>query len=44
MFSLGVLYDEGRGVPIDRDQARQWYQKALKAGYEPAREKLRNLR
>jgi TPR repeat protein len=44
MFSLGVLYDEGRGVPIDRDRARQWYQKALKAGYEPAREKLKNLR
>ena len=27
-YNLGIIYDEGRGVAVSRDQARQWWQKA----------------
>ena len=30
---LGVLYEEGRGVPQDYIQARQWYTQAAVQGY-----------
>jgi len=44
MFYLGGLYEGGSGVPKDLDQARQWYEKSFDAGYQPAMERLRNLR
>jgi uncharacterized protein len=44
MVFLGGLYEDGHGVSIDRDQACQWCQKAINGGYEPAKEKRRNLR
>ena len=27
-YNLGILYDEGRGVAVDREKARQWWRKA----------------
>ena len=27
-YNLGIIYDEGRGVAVSRNQARQWWQKA----------------
>ncbi|MFO1371595.1 MAG: tetratricopeptide repeat protein [Candidatus Competibacteraceae bacterium] len=35
-FNLGVLYDQGHGVPQDYGQARQWYQKAAEQGLSQA--------
>jgi TPR repeat protein/serine/threonine protein kinase len=32
MDYLGVLYQTGKGVPHDSDQAREWFQKAAEAG------------
>ena len=32
-FNLGVMYDEGSGVPQDGKQAVYWYQKAAEQGY-----------
>jgi hypothetical protein len=31
-YSLGVLYENGKGVAQDYDKAREWYQKAADAG------------
>jgi TPR repeat protein len=44
MYDLGVLYEEGKGVARDPDQARNWYQKAADAGSESAKTKLKNLK
>jgi TIR domain/Sel1 repeat len=44
MYYLGLMYEEGIGVASDPNQSREWYQKALNAGYRPAREKLNHLR
>ena len=33
MNSLGVLYENGLGVPRNYTQARQWYEKAAVAGW-----------
>ena len=35
-FNLGVLYDQGKGVPQDNAQAMQWYQKAAEQGLPQA--------
>ena len=32
MTSIGLLYDNGQGVPQDYVQAREWYEKAVAAG------------
>ena len=34
---LGIIYDRGRGVEVDKTQAVQWYEKALQAGDEEIR-------
>jgi hypothetical protein len=39
-FNLGVLYDEGKGVPLDDGQAMQWYQKAAEQGLPQAQVNL----
>lgn len=36
MFSLGVNYESGRVVPVDRAQAVKWYLKAAEAGFAEA--------
>jgi hypothetical protein len=43
MMSLGGLLAEGKGVPQDPAEARQWLQKAADAGLQPAPEKLKAL-
>lgn len=35
-FNLGVLYDQGKGVPQDNALAMQWYQKAAEQGLPQA--------
>ena len=35
-FNMGVLYDEGHGVPLDDLQAMEWYQKAAEQGLPQA--------
>ncbi len=35
-FNLGLIYDSGRGVPVDYAQAARWYRRAAKQGYAPA--------
>ena len=32
-FSLGVMYNDGRGVPKDEAEAVKWYRKAADQGY-----------
>ena len=39
-FFLGYLYDEGKGVPQDYDEAVKWYRKAAKQGNKEARHNL----
>jgi hypothetical protein len=35
-FGLGVIFDEGRGVPADPAEALKWYRKAADQGYASA--------
>lgn len=35
-FNLGVLYDQGQGVPLDDHQAILWYRKAAEQGLSQA--------
>lgn len=39
-FNMGVLYDEGKGVPLDDAQAMQWYRKAAEQGVPQAQVNL----
>jgi TPR repeat protein len=41
--SLGEAYENGYGVKIDLEQAGKYYKLAADQGYEPAKEKLRQL-
>src|SRR6202030_642632 len=43
MYSLGVLYQIGRGVAQDYAKARDWYQKAADAGNTDAKQALLRL-
>jgi hypothetical protein len=43
MNNLGRMYERGRGVPADLEQAVAWYRKAAAAGDEKARENLKRL-
>jgi len=40
---LGVLYDNGRGVPQDSVQARQWYEKSAAQGFAAAQGNLGSM-
>ncbi len=44
MYNIGLLYVYGLGVSIDRDKGIQWINKAANLGFEPAKEKLAELR
>jgi uncharacterized protein len=35
-FNLGLLYDEGEGVPKDPEKAASWYRKAAEQGHREA--------
>ena len=39
-FNLGVLYDQGKGVPQDNALAMQWYRKAAEQGLPQAQVNL----
>ena len=38
--NLGVLYENGQGVPQDYGKARQWYEQAAAQGYAKAQVNL----
>ncbi|MBM4312771.1 MAG: SEL1-like repeat protein [Deltaproteobacteria bacterium] len=42
-YNLGQMYLLGQGIPPDRDLAVQWFDKAAKQGFEPAKKKLHSL-
>ena len=44
MYDLGVIYEEGKGVAKDTQQALNWYQEAADAGSQNAKAKLKNLK
>lgn len=35
-FNCAVMYDEGMGIPLKKDQALYWYEKAAEQGYAQA--------
>jgi hypothetical protein len=39
-FNLGVLYDEGKGMPEDNGKAMEWYRKAAEQGFPQAQVNL----
>lgn len=43
-YRLGIMYEEGLGVPADPDRARDWYQRAAKGGHAGARKRLKKMR
>jgi len=43
-YNLGYCYERGKGVKRDKAKAIYWYEKAAEAGYEPAKERLQELR
>lgn len=43
MVYLGLIYEEGRGVPVDRERALHWYGLAAERGEPRAREGLERL-
>src|SRR5262245_43037969 len=40
MYNAGTLYEEGKGVPKEYARAWSWYERAAKADYPPAMERL----
>ncbi len=42
-FNVGVLYLEGKGLPLDQDQAIFWFTKAAKQGHPEAQYNLGHL-
>jgi FOG: TPR repeat, SEL1 subfamily len=42
-FNLGWMYENGRGIPHDLAQARQWYQRAAAQGLGYAQEAMLRL-
>jgi TPR repeat protein len=43
MFELGVIYEEGLGVPQDLEKAREWYEKAAEGDNAAAKGHLQKL-
>ena len=39
-YNLGFMYDEGRGVPLNRTEAAKWYRKAAQQGHAKAQRSL----
>ena len=44
MNNLGAMYEQGRGVVQDTQQAIVWYEKAVAAGHSVAPDNLKRLR
>ena len=43
-YNLGVLYETGEGVPMDKGMAAKWYQMAADQGHAEAKAALDELR
>ena len=43
MYFMGRAHEFGLGVPKDRAEAIQWYQKSAASGFTPAAERLKKL-
>lgn len=43
-YNLGEIYEQGRGVTINKALALEWYEKALELGLEGAKEKIDELK
>merc|ERR1711977_374966 len=43
MFCLACMYEEGRGTKRSIKEAKEWYAKAVEAGFPPAKEALADL-
>lgn len=43
MYLLGWMYEHGRGIPKDAEEARSWYQKSSQAGSGAAKQALDRL-
>jgi TPR repeat protein len=43
MYDLGAMYENGEGVPKDRQQAVDWYRKAAALGEQHAQQALIRL-
>merc|ERR1712205_107744 len=43
MFCVGNMYEEGRGTKRSIKEAKEWYAKAVEAGFAPAKEALADL-
>jgi TPR repeat protein len=39
-YNMGVLYDSGLGVPVDKSRARVWYRKSADQGFAQAQNNL----
>ena len=39
-YNMGVLYDSGLGVPVDKSRARLWYRKSAEQGFAQAQNNL----
>lgn len=44
IFNLGEIYELGRGVPQNKKLALEYYEKALNFGFEPAKDKVLELK
>lgn len=42
-YNLGVMYNEGKGVPQDYTEAVNWYRKAAEQGFASAQYRLGNM-
>ena len=42
-YEIGMRYSEGRGVPVDMEQAIQWFESAARHGLAPAQYRLGSL-
>ncbi|MDP6128458.1 MAG: SEL1-like repeat protein, partial [Planctomycetota bacterium] len=42
-YSLGGMYEYGRGVEKDEKEAVKWFRKAAEQGYEPAKLALKQI-
>jgi TPR repeat protein len=40
-YNLGMMYDDGKGVPQDRTEAAKWHRKSAEQGYADAKEWLK---
>ena len=43
-FRLGVCYDDGDGVPMNKSKAVEWYQKAAEQGYAKAQNSITRVK